>query len=129
MVKFSTVVKFVTVVVLAVVALGVIGIMIAEEPGATRSAAVPVLLIRDSNELRFTNDSDTDLFDCTVTIDGGFSAVLRELKSKDRKFLVRAQFSAQMPRDEFYSRTLRSVAMDCFDGPTPRGEPVAVRLR
>lgn len=92
--------------------------------------AVPVLMMRDSNELRFTNDGEQALYDCTVTIDGGFSAILRELPAKDRKFLMRAQFAEAMPRDEFYSRTLRSVEMTCLvrDG-YGGSERIAVRLR
>lgn len=93
-------------------------------------AAVPVLLMRDSNELRFTNDGDAALYDCTVTIDGGFSATLRELPAKDRKFLMRAQFSPDMPRDEFYSRSLRSTQMTCLVSDGYGGtERAAVQLR
>src|SRR5688572_27136157 len=89
------------------IVLGTVGRMIDSTP--SRGPAVPVLLMRDSNELRFTNDGDVNLYDCTVTIDGGFAAILRELPAKDRKGLMRAQFSGDIPLDEFYKRTLRSV--------------------
>lgn len=97
-------VGFVTLIVL----LDVLSGTVAESP---RSA--DILVIRDLDELRFTNDSVIDLHNCPVQIDG-FSANVAELAAGARATLSRGAFDRALPRDEFYRRA-RRVTMHCYD--------------
>lgn len=73
-----------------------------------------VLVIRDTDEIRFTNDSAIALHNCSVDIDGDFSAMLNELPARGRATLPRHDFSGTLPRDEFYRRS-RTMAMRCYN--------------
>lgn len=81
-------------------------------PARTRSASV--MVIRDLDELRFTNDSDIDLHRCRIAIDGAFSADLKGLPARGRGSIPRSAFAVDLPRDEFYRRA-RTMAIACFD--------------
>ncbi len=74
-----------------------------------------MLLTRDTDELRFANDSSLNLINCRVEIDGGFGAALPELPAHGRGALGAAQFDEAMPRDEFFTRSHRSTTMTCMD--------------
>jgi hypothetical protein len=85
----------------------------------------PVLVMKDLDQLRFTNDSDQDFGNCLVRIDGGFEAVLGSLPPRGRAALNRDAFG-KIPRDEFYTRALRSMTMRCLDS---NSNTVDVRLK
>ena len=96
----------------AFVVVGVIGNLISGRP-ALPPASIDVLVVRDVDQLRFTNDSDAALHNCRVQIDG-FDAVLRELPARGRAELGRLRFSDPMPQDEFLKRS-RTMGMTCYD--------------
>jgi hypothetical protein len=74
-----------------------------------------VLLLRDTSELRFTNDSDINLHNCGVVLEGDIYAPLAELPAHGRGAIAREAFGrGDVPRDEFYRRS-RQVVMNCLD--------------
>lgn len=124
--------KWILIIIGAVLLLGLIGNII--DPAGSRAvfrdpntlADAEVLVTRDSNELRFTNDGPDDLKDCDVTIEGNYGAVLPALPVREQKFLVRAQFKPEVPPGEFYQRALRSTRVECHDA---NGKPQQIKLK
>lgn len=85
-----------------------------------------VLALKDLDGVIFVNDSAENLDNCTVTIDGGFTATIRALPAHQRARVERTQFSGGTARDEWYPRVLRGLAMQCL---TPENQTVDVRIK
>lgn len=114
----------------AIVVVG-LGFLVKRSPQAADAPAViDVFVMRDLDGLRLTNDSPSDVYNCEITIDGGQRATISELPPSGRASLSREDFDRTMPRDEFYSRTLRSLRMTCLDGsPGNQGRQLRVNIR
>jgi hypothetical protein len=113
--------KWLGVVCLALVALGVLGSLFSNTPIVPTA---DVLVVRDVDHLRFTNDSAINLHGCVVRIDG-YESVLRELPAKARAAVGRLTFNDPLPQAEFLKRS-RTIAMQCYDD---ENHLVAVRVR
>jgi hypothetical protein len=107
----------------AFIVLGIVGNLIGGG-SVSPSRSVEVLMVRDVDQLRFTNDSDVPLHNCQVSIDG-YSAILSELPARGRKELGRLRFNDPLPQDEFLKRT-RRMSMLCYDD---ANEQVAIELK
>lgn len=101
---------FVAVMVLARIAWGVV------ETGASNylNKGGPVLVIRASDHLAFTNDSDDVFSRCEVTIEGGYKALVGGLGPRGRSSINRLAFDPNMPSDEF-SRRSEVIALTCHN--------------
>lgn len=83
-------------------------------PAASYARRADVLVLRDFDNMRLTNDSDVALHDCRIVIDGGFLGRLAALPARGRATVARAAFGRELPRDEFYRRS-GSIEMGCLD--------------
>ncbi len=80
-----------------------------------RQIPIPMTVIRELDGIRVVNDTDGKLSDCVIHIDGGYTARLDELGPRGRATVPRSSFSRDVPRDEFYTRSLRQLQIFCYD--------------
>jgi len=114
-------------VVLVLAVLYAIGLIVQHFQGApTPSPDRVVLALKDLDGVIFVNDGADNLDNCTVTIDGDFTAPIRSLPAHQRARVERTQFSGGTARDEWYPRVLRGLSLRCL---ASNNQTVDVRIK